>query len=75
MEDKKQELLPCPFCGGMDIKFTYNESAGHGDRGYTHARYVCKNKLCRATSGLHNYGHVNAAVKIAAAMAWNRRVV
>jgi len=54
-----EELLPCPFCGGMDLIVT--ETMGE-------SWVLCRNKTSLATcSG-------NAAHKATAIAAWNRRV-
>ena len=68
---KTIELKPCPFCGGTDLIFSANHQHGHGDMGYTDARYVCKS--CIATDGQSDYGMTNNSVKARAANAWNTR--
>ena len=64
-------LNPCPFCGSTDIRFAANYSYGHGDMGYTDARFICES--CIATKGQSDYGITNPDTMIRAAEAWNIR--
>jgi len=68
---KTIQLKPCPFCGSKDIIFTAEHHHGHGDMGYTSARYVCMS--CIATKGQSDYGMTTSAVQERAANAWNMR--
>jgi len=68
---KTINLKPCPFCGSKNIIFTANHQHGHGDMGYTDARYVCMD--CIAAKGQSDYGMTNNAVQERAANAWNMR--
>ena len=67
------ELKPCPFCGGMELDFTYNEHRGHGDMSYTDFRIVCENPDCLATKGVSNWGGPDDSSYLQAVAAWNRR--
>lgn len=68
---KTVELKPCPFCGSSKIMFTANHQHGHGDMGYTDARFICQD--CPATKGQSDYGMTSNATMERAANAWNTR--
>jgi len=67
----KIELKPCPFCGSINVSWTYDRHQGHGDCGYSGARFSCGN--CVAT-GLSDYGLPSTETMRRAAEAWNTRV-
>lgn len=65
-------LKPCPFCGGKNLKFTYNSHSGHGDSGFTNARIKCND--CSGSKGDGSgYGTPTGKDKSKAWKEWNER--
>lgn len=64
--------LPCPFCGGTDLRFNFKMSYGHGDCGFENARIECKG--CSGAKGNgYNYGKPTKKDEIKAWEQWNER--
>jgi Lar family restriction alleviation protein len=77
------ELKPCPFCGGTDIRYSL-KITGHFDVRY-HAAMYCNKCHCygaRTLTGTVRHDNYkgrtaienDAAIKAEAIEAWNRRV-
>jgi hypothetical protein len=64
--------LPCPFCGGTDLKFDYKMSYGHGDCGFEKARIEC-NDCSGAKGNGYNYGNPTKEDELNAWKQWNER--
>lgn len=69
-EVKEVELLPCPFCGGEDLRVkTDNEMY----MGYGGMRAVVMCNTCRAQGGIAETEWYGSKAKTGAIKLWNRR--
>lgn len=64
------ELLPCPFCGGEDLRVK-TDNVMHMEYGRIRATVMCN--TCRAQGGIAEIEGFESEAKTAAIKLWNRR--
>ena len=72
LNDVSISALPCPFCGGTNLKFKYKMSYGHGDCGFENARIECNDCFGAKGNGC-DYGTPTKKDEINAWKKWNER--